>query len=293
VGVARADRADAHAVARGALIGAAGAIGGAAMLPAAVAVFPAVAVGLVGGTFVGMTGVGAGSVIAALLLVFYPDLSPQVIVGSATTQAVMMKIVGVWIRRQFQLRERGLGITMALGAIPCAVAGAWTTSKIDASTLRPIIAGVLVVVGVLLVIQALRRSGGERVRPPNDSGHGGDPARGPVLGIGAAVGYVAGLTSIGTGTLFVSAMAGPLRVDAHRAVAAALVAGMLTLIVSAGMHITLGHVDPALAVLTAVGSVPGVIIGTAMGKRLSARWLRGVIGVGILIAAALAVFRLR
>ena len=269
------------------------------------AALPAVAIGLVGGTLVGMTGIGAGSVIAALLLVFYPDMPPQVIVGSATTQAVIMKLAGVWARRQFQLGERSLGVAMALGAIPCAIAGAWTSSRLDAALLRPIITGVLVLVGVILVIQALRRAGagaGAMELDPDAAPAtvgprfgvlGGDPAWGGVFGIGAAVGYVAGLTSIGTGTLFVSALAGPLRVDAHRAVAAALVAGVLTLVVSAGTHTMLGHLDPSLAVITAVGSVPGVIAGTMMGRRLTARWLRGAIGVGILIAAGMALSRLR
>lgn len=266
------------------------------------AALPAIAIGLVGGTLVGMTGIGAGSVIAALLLVFYPNMSPQVIVGSATTQAVVMKVAGVWMRRQFQLGERSLGVAMALGAIPCAIAGAWTSSQLDAELLRPIITGVLVVVGVLLVIQALRRAGdgagtgadaGVGTTAGGMAGRGGDPAWGGVFGIGAAVGYVAGLTSIGTGTLFVSALAGPLRIDAHRAVAAALVAGVLTLVVSAGTHTMLGHLDPSLAVITTVGSVPGVIVGTLMGRRLTARWLRGAIGVGILIAAGMALSRLR
>jgi uncharacterized membrane protein YfcA len=65
------------------------------------------------------------------------------------------------------------------------------------------------------------------------------------------------------------------------------------LIVSAGTHTVLGHLDPSLAVVTAVGSVPGVIADTAMGRRLTARWLRGAIGVGILIAAGMALARLR
>jgi uncharacterized membrane protein YfcA len=266
---------------------------------------PAALIGLVGGTLVGITGIGAGSVIAALLLVFYPDLSPKIIVGSATMQAVMMKLAGVWVRRRFQLGERALGVAMALGAIPLAVAGAWTTSRLDASLLRPIIAGVLLIVGLLLVVQAIRARGA-RVQPVDENdiavprvvgSHfgvlGGDPARGRVLGLGAAVGYVAGLTSIGTGTLFVSALAGPLRVDAHRAVAAAIMAGLLTLVVSAGTHTILGHVDAALVVMTALGSIPGVIFGTAMGRALPARSLRGVIGVGILIAATMSLARLK
>lgn len=265
------------------------------------AALPAVTIGFVGGMLVGMTGVGAGSVIAALLLVCYPDVPPQVIVGSATAQAVVMKLAGVWVRRQFQLGERSLGVAMALGAIPCAIAGAWTSSRLDAGMLRPIITGVLVVVGILLVLQAFRRgtmSAAAReaeaaAAVPRSTMAMGDPAWGGVFGIGSVVGFVAGLTSIGTGTLFVSALAGPLRVDAHRAVAAALLAGLLTLIVSAGTHVVLGHLDSSLAVITTLGSVPGVIAGTAMGRRLTATWLRGAIGVGILIAAGMSLARLR
>ena len=55
---------------------------------------PAVLVGLCGGTLVGLTGVGAGSVIAAGLLVVFPDIAPKMIVGSATAQAVAMKLAG-------------------------------------------------------------------------------------------------------------------------------------------------------------------------------------------------------
>jgi uncharacterized membrane protein YfcA len=272
------------------------------------AIAPAVGVGLLGGALVGMTGVGAGSIIAALLLIFYPEMSPQVIVGSATTQAVIMKLAGVWTRRKFQLGERALGIAMAIGAIPCAALGAWASSRLDAASLRPVMAAVLVIVGALLVLEAIRgrgRSGAETLRAADVDPAavavvgsrygvlGGDPPRGGVLAIGSVVGFIAGLTSIGTGTLFVSALAGPLRVDAHRAVAAALVAGLLTLIVSAGTHIMLGHLDAQLVVLTCLGSVPGVIFGTALGHRLPARSLRGVVGIMILVAAALAVARLR
>ena len=250
---------------------------------------PALGVGLLGGALVGMTGVGAGSVIAALLLVFYPEMPPQVIVGSATTQAVIMKLAGVWVRRKFQLGERALGFAMALGAIPCAALGAWASSRLDAAALRPVMAAVLVIVGVLLILEAIR---GRGASAPPVATPGGDPTRGGVLALGSVVGFIAGLTSIGTGTLFVSALAGPLRVDAHRAVAAALVAGLLTLVVSAGTHMMLGHVDTQLALLTCLGSVPGVIFGTAAGQKLPARSLRGVVGVMILVAAALAVFRL-
>jgi len=250
---------------------------------------PATGVGFLGGTLVGMTGVGAGSVIAALLLIAYPALSPQLIVGSATTQAVVMKLFAVGARRHMKLREMRLGLSMAAGASPLAIVGAFVSHRLHAEVLRPILALVLGFVGAILIAQSVHRWRSAKAHITADA----DPSAIKVGVIGTVVGFVAGLTSIGTGTLFVSALAGPLRVDAHRAVAAALVAGLVTLVVSAVTHLALGHVNAALALGTCIGSVPGVLLGTLLATRLPAQSLRGVIGGGIVIAAAIALARLR
>ena len=256
---------------------------------------PAAGVGFVGGTLVGMTGVGAGSVIAALLLIAYPALSPQIIVGSATAQAVVMKLFAVGARRHMKLDEMRIGLSMALGAAPLAVAGAFVSHRLHAEVLRPILAAVLAVVGAILIAQSVyrwRSAAAAEGAAAAGMAHE-DPPSLQVGVIGSFVGFIAGLTSIGTGTLFVSALAGPLRVDAHRAVAAALVAGLVTLVISAITHLALGHVDRALVLGTIVGSVPGVLLGTMLATRLPARALRAAIGGGIVIAAAIAVAKLR
>jgi hypothetical protein len=286
-----------------------------------VELLPAILVGLIGGTMVGLTGVGAGSVIAAGLLLSFPEVAPKVIVGSATLQAVAMKLVAVLARRRLRFREGRLGFAMAAGAIPLAAAGAWASSLIGGDVLRPLMAFVLLAVGLALMAQAVPRApvSNEVYRElSGKGGHGGgseetgaaewdagaaeewaragahslDPPRVRVGAVGAAVGFVAGLTSIGTGTLFVSALAGPLRVDAHRAVAVALLAGMLTLIVSGVTHAMLGHVDPTLVIGALAGSVPGVLVGTFAAQRMSGGVLRGTIGAGIAVAAVVALARL-
>lgn len=253
------------------------------------ALLPATGIGFIGGALVGMTGVGAGSVIAAFLLVAYPAMSPQIIVGSATTQAVVMKLFGVGARRRMNLREMRLGLSMAVGAAPLASLGAYVSHRLHGQVLKPIMAIVLAVVGLILVAQSVRRWWAARPHVVAVE----DPGPVAVGALGSVVGFIAGLTSIGTGTLFVSALAGPLRVDAHRAVAAALVAGLVTLVISAVTHLALGHVNAALAVGTCIGSVPGVLLGTWLATRLPAHSLRGAIGGGILVAAAIALARLR
>jgi len=255
---------------------------------------PATIIGFLGGGLVGMTGVGAGSVIAAGLLLAFPDIAPKLIVGSATAQAVVMKLFAVLARRRRRFREGALGFAMAAGAIPMAVLGAWVSSAVGANLLRPVIACVLLIVGFVLLAQGTPRESsreiedGRAVAPDAPA----DPPRAKVGLIGALVGFIAGLTSIGTGTLFVSALAGPLRLEAHRAVAIALLAGLVTLVVSGATHALLGNVDLELAGGALLGSVPGALLGTLGSKRLSPMALRRTIGAGIALAAVLALARM-
>lgn len=257
---------------------------------------PAVAVGVAGGVMVGATSIGAGSVIAASLLVLYPQLTAPVIVGSATIQAVVMKLAAVLARRQFRLKEEKLGVTMAAGAIPVAVLGAWGSGRIAVESLERILTMTLAAVGVLVVVQSVgmrkvNGGGGAGVEGSAADAPSKDPHAVLVGAVGAAVGLIAGLTSVGTGTLFVSALAGPLRVGVHRAVAAALVAGVLTLVGSGVMHAALGHLDTAIVIGTCLGSVPGVLFGTAIAHRLPARELRALVGAGIAVAAIITMSR--
>jgi hypothetical protein len=264
------------------------------------AVLPAAGIGAVGGLMVGVTGVGAGTVISTLLLSAFPTIPPRVIVGSATLQAVAMKLAGVLSRRQFHLGETGLGVAMAVGAAPLGIAGAVASHYVPAALLRAILAWVLIGVGVLLVAQAVRRRRGGVAGAHGEArgvSSAAAPPRDPALlrvGLsGSLVGFVAGLTSIGTGTLFVTTLAGPLRIGAHRAVAAALVAGLITLAVSGTTHAMLGHLEPNIVVGAVLGSVPGVVTGTWLSHKLHARVLRGVIGAGIVAAAVVTLTRLR
>jgi uncharacterized membrane protein YfcA len=270
------------------------------------AIVPSVLVGAVGGLMVGLTGIGAGTIISTLLLMAYPGVEPRMIVGSATLQAVVMKLAGVLARRQFRLREMRIGLSMAAGAAPLGVVGAVAGHYVPGAVLKAVLAWVLVGVGGMLLAQAVLR------RARGAGGAGGGPAgagagathggmSGPATGVdpspmrvgfsGSLVGFLAGLTSIGTGTLFISMLAGPLRIGAHRAVAAALVAGVLTLLVSGATHAALGHAVGAIVIGTCLGSVPAVVIGTALSHRLPATALRGVIGAAIVVAAVVVLSR--
>lgn len=102
-----------------------------------------VAIGVIGGLAVGMTSVGAGSLVIALLLLAYPRLSPRRLVGTDIVQAI--PLVAAAALGHLLFGEVRLSVTMSLliGAIPAVYLGARLSSQAPATVTRPIISGVL------------------------------------------------------------------------------------------------------------------------------------------------------
>jgi uncharacterized membrane protein YfcA len=102
-----------------------------------------VAIGIIGGFAVGLTSVGAGSLIIALLLLAYPRLSPKQLVGTDIVQAI--PLVASAALGHLLFGEVRLSVTMSLliGAMPAVYIGARLSAQAPARVTRPIISGVL------------------------------------------------------------------------------------------------------------------------------------------------------
>ncbi|HEV7209738.1 MAG TPA: sulfite exporter TauE/SafE family protein [Mycobacteriales bacterium] len=122
-----------------------------------------VAIGALGGFAVGMTSVGAGSLVIALLLVAYPRLRPSQLVGTDIVQAI--PLVGAAAIGHLLFGEVQLAVTGSLlvGALPAVYVGARLSSQAPAVLIRSIVSGVLLasalallqVASVVLVFVAL------------------------------------------------------------------------------------------------------------------------------------------
>ena len=110
-----------------------------------------VAVGAVGGLAVGMTSVGAGSLIIAMLLLVYPGLTPARLVGTDIVQAI--PLVGAAALGHLFFGEVRFGVTGALlvGAVPGVYVGARLSSRASAAFVRPVISAVLLASALALL----------------------------------------------------------------------------------------------------------------------------------------------
>jgi uncharacterized membrane protein YfcA len=127
-----------------------------------------VLIGLVGGFAVGVTSVGAGSLIIALLLIAYPRLSPAQLVGTDIAQAIPLVAAAALGHLLFGEVRLAVTVSLLLGALPAVYLGARCSAQAPAAVTRPIISGVLIASALallsapttVLVLAALAGAGG-------------------------------------------------------------------------------------------------------------------------------------
>ena len=112
---------------------------------------PTLAIGLIGGLIVGMTSVGSGSLMMVLLLVLYPTMRSNELVGTDLVQAVPLvasAAVGHLLFGEFELAVAG---SLLIGAVPAVYLGARLSAQAPDRVVRPILILVLLGTGLELL----------------------------------------------------------------------------------------------------------------------------------------------
>jgi uncharacterized protein len=112
---------------------------------------PTLAIGVIGGLVVGMTSVGAGSLMIVLLLFLYPSLGANRLVGTDLTQAIPLTAaaaLGALLFGQVAVPVTGAIIA---GGVPGVLVGALLSSRVPDGLLRPVITVVILASGLKYV----------------------------------------------------------------------------------------------------------------------------------------------
>jgi uncharacterized membrane protein YfcA len=102
-----------------------------------------VLIGAFGGLLVGITSVGAGSLMIVLLMFMYPQMSMRRLVGTDIVQAMPLVGSAAIGHALFGGLQFGLTASIAIGGIPGVLAGSWLSSRSSNILLRPVLAFVL------------------------------------------------------------------------------------------------------------------------------------------------------
>jgi hypothetical protein len=242
-----------------------------------------VVLGLVVGTLVGMTGVGAGSLVTPALAL--SGVPAAVAVGTDLAYAAVSKSFGTLVHGLQRTLDLRVAARLAAGSVPAAaiavavLAAAGVHAKSSVFTLALAIALLLTATALLVGrarVAALAARYEARLAP----------SRGALtVAAGAVLGALVALSSVGAG-----ALGAVLLVALYPSMPAARIAGVdiahavpLTLVAGLG-HLWLGTVDFALAATLLLGSVPGIVAGSLLAGRLPDALLRRLLALVLLYA---------
>lgn len=246
--------------------------------------------GLGVGLLIGMTGVGAGSLMTPLLVLVL-GVKPLTAVGSDLAYAAVTNSVGGWRHWRKRTVLVSLSTWLAVGAVPAAVVGVVVLKALEHGnqksfddTLLIALGAAIVLCGAAMLARLLLPDSTARER---EHVHLTPRLRITALVLGLVIGFIVGVSSAGSGTLITMAMIMVFRLAPRQVVATSVFNSAILLWAAALAHVVAGDVDYGLAGTILIGSVPGVWVGSALSYRMPVGTLRILLGL-LLIGAGLA-----
>jgi uncharacterized protein len=246
--------------------------------------------GLGVGVLVGTTGMGGGSLMTPLLILF-AGIKPVIAIGTDLAYGAVTKTVGGWRHFRKDTVDLRIALWLGVGSLPGALVGVWLLDVLHRAygdsfdtIVLVMVAGALTLTGVAVLWRALfmpRLVARERDTVPMDAGH-----KVAAVAMGLVIGFVLGVTSAGSGSLIAVGLILVYRLSPRRVVGTDVFHAAILLWVAGIAHFVSGNVDLALAGNILLGSVPGVWLGVTLSTRLSPNGLRPALGV-VLLASAL------
>lgn len=235
--------------------------------------------GFVVGLLVGMTGIGGSALMAPMLILLY-GTSPSVAVGTDLAYSVPMKWLAAWQHhRHGHVRWSAVWL-LARGSVPAALLGAFLVTRlvrVDEAAelwLRRVLGAVLFLVALLILWHLRPNPQRERTLVQDVWYH--HPG---IMSLwGAVVGFLVGVTSVGSGSLLVPFLL-LLPLSAREVVGIDIAHAALLVTVAGIAHYAGGTVDPTLTANLLLGALPGVFLGSRLARRVPDRVLRAVLAV--------------
>lgn len=112
---------------------------------------PTLAIGVVGGLAVGITSVGAGSLMIVLLLFLYPAIGAKQLVGTDLAQAVPLTLAAAAGALVFGHVDLGVTTSLVIGSVPAVLLGSLLSSRAPDRYIRPAITLVIFASGLKYV----------------------------------------------------------------------------------------------------------------------------------------------
>jgi uncharacterized protein len=263
-------------------------------------------VGLLIGFLVGLTGMGGGSLLAPIMILFF-RIPPVWAVGTDLAYSTVTKAVGSIVHFRQQNVNFKIALWLACGSVPATLLSVGLVQYIrkhDSAIVNGVILHALgftlVLVAVMLVLKPVimryfeqKRLGKQKqealsgeVSPTKQSGLWERRYRPVVTAlVGAVVGFLVGLTSVGSGTLIIVSLAFLFpRLTSKELVGTDIFQAFMLLASGAIAYFIGGTINWPIVGLLLIGSLPGVYLGSKASKFIPERFMRPVLATVLAIS---------
>lgn len=221
------------------------------------------------------------------LLIYVGGVRPILAVGSDLVYSAVTKIFGAWQHARQRTVDFSVVKSLALGSIPATLLGSIAVKFLAVyyglfvdEILKKILGGTLVLVALFLFTRAFSRNGRFLfITHREPTAH---PEKPTTILLGAVVGFLVGLTSVGSGSLIVPFLILLYPLSAARVVGTDIFHAAILTTVAGSAHLVSGNVDLGLVASLLIGSIPGVLLGGRLTIEIPQRLLRGTLAVALL-----------
>jgi uncharacterized protein len=263
-------------------------------------------VGLLIGFLVGLTGMGGGSLLAPILILFF-GIPAVWAVGTDIAYSTVTKAFGSVIHIRQKNVNFKVALWLACGSVPATLLSVGLVQYIRKhygnvvnGVILHVLGFTLVLVAVLLLLKPviMRYIDQRRLEKQKQLAAAGelsstertnrwDTLYRPIVTIlvGAIVGFLVGLTSVGSGTLIIVSIAFLFpRLTSKELVGTDIFQAFMLLAAGAIAYIVAGTINWPVVGMLLLGSLPGVYLGSKSSKFIPERFMRPVLATVLAIS---------
>lgn len=247
--------------------------------------FSIILMGVIVGLLVGMTGVGGASLLTPLLILM--GIHPSIAVGTDLLYNSITKLFGTiqhWRQKTIDFK---LVKMLALGSLPGVVVAVLFLKLFESFfdnqevIIKHALGYVLILVAFATMFKVFF---GHKLKENRWQLKSLEEKRWLTITIGAVLGFIVGLTSIGSGSLYAIAMLYFFRMIPAQLVGTDIAHAFLLASTAGILHASMGNVNYTLVLNLLIGSIPGVLMGSMLATKAPTTVLRTIIATLVLIS---------
>ncbi|MBD1373621.1 sulfite exporter TauE/SafE family protein [Hazenella sp. IB182357] len=224
-----------------------------------------IATGFVVGLLVGLTGMGGALLMTPLLIVLY-GFSPTMAIGTDLVYACATKAAGSIQHYRQKTVDWEIVKKLAQGSVPGGILGVFLIRLFDLATsfsiemvLGTVLGYTFILVSLVMVIQLVQHNKERSIR---------NNMKISLRITGFLGGLLVGLTSVGSGSVFIAILILTTALSAAKLVGTDVVHAFILTLSAGAVHASFGHVDWTFVIWLLIGSIPGILLGGKLTLRI-------------------------